>query len=196
MAQAAGGRIFTFGSYRLGVHEPEGDIDILCVAPKYVTREEYEREMYDILRKQPAVSKISCVFKTKVPLIKMQFDGVHIDLLFASLASYDRIDDTLTNLMDDSVIVNCDEKTILSLNGPRNTDTTLSLVPNIESFRLTLRAVRLWAQRRGVYSNVLGYPGGAAWSILVAKVCKMYPNAVASQLVFKFFKVYDFDITD
>eukprot|EP00360_Condylostoma_magnum_P000210 CAMPEP_0168316266 /NCGR_PEP_ID=MMETSP0210-20121227/15118_1 /TAXON_ID=40633 /ORGANISM="Condylostoma magnum, Strain COL2" /LENGTH=93 /DNA_ID=CAMNT_0008296349 /DNA_START=1005 /DNA_END=1283 /DNA_ORIENTATION=- len=93
----------------------------------------------------------------------MQFDGVHIDLLFASLASYDRIDDTLTNLMDDSVIVNCDEKTILSLNGPRNTDTTLSLVPNIESFRLTLRAVRLWAQRRGVYSNVLGYPGGAAW---------------------------------
>jgi poly(A) polymerase len=190
MARAAGGKIFTFGSYRLGVHEPGGDIDVLCVSPRYIPREEYEKDMPEILKKQPAVSKLTSVFKTKVPLIKMVFDGIPIDLLFASLNSYDRIGDEMKDLMDDTVLGKCDEKTTMSLNGPRNTDTTLSLVPNLQTFRTTLRAVRLWAKKRGVYSNVLGFPGGAAWSILVAKVCRMYPNQVPSQLVHKFFKVY------
>ena len=191
MAQSAGGKIFTFGSYRLGVHGPGTDIDILCVSPRYITREEFERDMFEVLKKQPCVTKITAVFKTKVPLIKMIFDSVPIDLLYACLGGFDRIGDEMKDLMDDSVIARCDEKTTLSLNGPRNTDTTLSLVPNLDNFRTTLRVVRLWAKRRGVYSNVLGFPGGAAWSIMAAKVCKMYPNYVPSQLVRKFFKVYD-----
>lgn len=191
MAKSATCQIFTFGSYRLGVHGPGTDLDILCVSPRYITREEYERDMYEVLKKQPCVSKITSVFTAKVPLIKMIFDGVPIDLLFASLAGYDRIPEEMLDLLDDNAMSRLDEKTTLSLNGPRNTDMTLSLVPNLDNFRLTLRVVRLWAKRRGVYSNVLGFPGGYAWSIMVAKVCKMYPNYLPSQLIRKFFKVYD-----
>lgn len=37
---------------------------------------------------------------------------------------------------------------------------------------------------------MLGFLGGVSWAILVARICQVYPNATASTLVNKFFKVY------
>ena len=62
-------------------------------------------------------------------------------------------------------------------------------MPQKEAFRSALRLVKLWAARRGVYGNVVGYLGGVNLAILVAHTAKMYPTALASTLVSRFFKV-------
>lgn len=113
------------------------------------------------------------------------------------------------------LLKNLDPKCVRSLNGCRVTDEILRLVPNIENFRLALRAIKLWAKRKiifliiiinmmhifystsafsflghGIYSNVLGYLGGVSWAMLVARTCQLYPNAVAATLIEKFFLVF------
>lgn len=71
--------------------------------------------------------------------------------------------------------------------GSRVTDEILRLVPNVDVFRLSLRCIKLWAQRRAIYSNVMGFLGGVAWAMLVARICQLYPNEVAGAIVGRFF---------
>uniref|UniRef100_A0A8D3CVP8 Poly(A) polymerase n=1 Tax=Scophthalmus maximus TaxID=52904 RepID=A0A8D3CVP8_SCOMX len=183
-----GGKIFTFGSYRLGVHTKGADIDALCVAPRHVERSDFFQSFFEKLKQHEEIKDLRAVEDAFVPVIKFKFDGIEIDLLFARLA-LQSIPDNL-DLRGDSILRNLDIRCIRSLNGCRVTDEILYLVPNKENFRLTLRAIKLWAKRRGIYSNMLGFLGGVSWAMLVARTCQLYPNAVAATLVHKFFLVF------
>ncbi|XP_007904206.1 poly(A) polymerase type 3 isoform X3 [Callorhinchus milii] len=183
-----GGKIFTFGSYRLGVHTKGADIDALCVAPRHIDRSDFFTSFCEKLKEQDEVRNLRAVEEAFVPVIKLSFDGIEIDILFARLALQTIPEDL--DLRDDVLLKNLDLRCIRSLNGCRVTDEILHLVPNIENFRLTLRAIKLWAKRHNIYSNILGFLGGVSWAMLVARTCQLYPNAVASTLVHKFFLVF------
>ena len=184
-ARAAGGKIFTFGSYRLGVHGPGSDIDTLCVAPKHVQREDFFEIFEVLLNAQEGIAETAAVPEAYVPVIKTKFHGVSIDFLFARVP-LSRVDDNL-ELKDDNLLRNIDERDVRSLGGSRVTDQILRLVPNVEVFRLALRCIKLWAGKRAIYSNVLGFLGGVAWAMLVARICQLYPNEVAGTIVSRFF---------
>jgi poly(A) polymerase len=115
LAVEAGAKIFTFGSYRLGVHGSGTDIDTLCVVPRHVDRLDFFDSLYKILERNPEVSELTAVPDAYVPVIKLKFCGISMDLLFARLA-LSTIDENL-DLLDQNNLKNLDEKSVLSLNG-------------------------------------------------------------------------------
>uniref|UniRef100_A0A1B0CMP7 Poly(A) polymerase n=2 Tax=Lutzomyia longipalpis TaxID=7200 RepID=A0A1B0CMP7_LUTLO len=143
------------------------DIDALCVAPRNIDRNDYFTSFLDVLKKQPEVTECRAVEEAYVPVIKMNFDGIEIDLLFARLTLKEIPEDF--DLRDDMLLKNLNPKCVRSLNGCRVTDEILRLVPNIENFRLALRTIKLWAKRHGIYSNSMGFFGGVSWAMLVAR---------------------------
>lgn len=57
-AKKVGGRICTFGSYRLGVHSKGSDIDALCIAPRSIERTDYFSSFYEKLKDRTEVKEL------------------------------------------------------------------------------------------------------------------------------------------
>ena len=122
-----------------------------------------------------------------VPIIKIKLSGISIDLIFARLQiSSVPVDLTLKDI---NILKGLDDQDLRSVNGTRVTDEILDLVPQQKTFRTALRGIKLWAQRRAIYANVIGFPGGVAWAMLVARVCQLYPQATGAVVIGKFFRI-------
>lgn len=187
-ADNVGGLVCTFGSYRLGVYHKGADIDAIIIVPRHITRADYFSTFYNKLKENPIINYVRAVEEAFVPVIKMIIQGIEIDMLFARLALKEVHEDT--DLQQDDLLRNLNPKCVRSLNGCRVTDSILRLVPNRESFKKTLIAIKLWAKRKRVYSNALGYLGGVSWAMLVARICQLYPNAAPATLIHKFFLIF------
>lgn len=188
MARDAGGKIFTFGSYRLGVYGPGSDIDTLVVVPKHINKDDFFTVFEQIIRERPEMEEITSVPEAFVPIIKIEFDGISIDLICATL----NVPQVPLNMKldDKNLLKNIDEKDMRALNGTRVTDEILQVVPKPTVFKHALRCIKMWAQQRAVYGNVYGFPGGVAWAMMVARICQLYPNSVSAVIVEKFFNIY------
>ncbi|KAI1344313.1 Poly(A) polymerase [Xylariaceae sp. FL0016] len=193
LVRDARGEVFTYGSYCLGVYGPGSDIDTLVTAPRYVTRDDYFKHFPGLLQEMApkgAITDVTAVEDAFVPIIKFEYWDISIDLIFSRIA-------TLTQfpphkrlyLTNNEYLRGLDDRELRSLNGTRVTNEILNLVPEQSTFRLALRAIKLWAQRRAIYANIIGFPGGVVWAMMVARVCQLYPRAASAHIVNKFFHI-------
>nr|DAD38327.1 TPA_asm: hypothetical protein HUJ06_008968 [Nelumbo nucifera] len=181
--------ILTYGSYGLGVHGPESDIDALCVGPSFATMtEDFFIVLRNMLQNRHEVSEIHCVKDAKVPLMRFKFNGISIDLPYAQL-KVPSVPDNV-DILNPLFLRNIDETSWKSLSGVRANICILQLVPNLQNFQSMLRCLKLWARRRGVYGNLLGFFGGIHLAILSAYVCQRHPNASLNTLISKFFETF------
>jgi poly(A) polymerase len=212
-APAPSNNVLPLGSYSYGVHSSGGDIDVLCVADvaSKVFFDSFSKFL--VKKKEDGVESVRVVLDALVPVVKTVIAGFKIDILYCGLPTghisksdihFDVAKELLApgKLFGDDTSIGfraLDDKSVLSLNGFRDTQLILSCFPDAADmfvFRQVLRFIRLWAQRRGVYSNTLCYFGGFGWSILVAHSLQLLkaaqPNTSfsASDLIRHFFKTY------
>lgn len=165
----SGGKIFTYGSYRLGVYGPGGfffvllflpfisisnivlvcagsDIDTLLVTPAHITRHDFFATLPQMLQElNPPPEDLSMVPDAYVPIIKFELQGISIDLIFARLPNINSVPRDMV-LNDKELLRGCDEVNLRCLNGCRVTDEILALVPKTGVFKMALRAIKLWAK--------------------------------------------------
>lgn len=205
--------LIPFGSYRLGVHSVTSDLDLLTLAPPYITRNDFFSSLVDILQNDKRCKNVHPIPTAYTPVIKFILQcgeksaastddegihNIHIDLVFARVSDTTKLQEyhkrttvAIQYRIDDTDLQEQDEIGIRSLNGARVTQMILDSVRNdVRKFQIVLCAVKQWAQVRGIYSNVLGFLGGVNWAILVAWVCKHYPDANVSRTLNIFFDVF------
>jgi poly(A) polymerase len=225
-----------FGSFRLGVHRPESDLDVLALSPPASTRADFFHTLVKLLQLDPAVSRVHPIPQAYTPVIKFMLHSFHIDLVYSRAANPQKLlahqlqrvvssslwkvsgnipipssmfgtataqgsttaatstqapqEPRIEYMIDDTDLVGQDEAGVRSLNGARVTQVLLEMVPNLENYRIVLRAVKEWAVTHGIYSNVLGFLGGVNWAILVAWVCLRQPAAGPARLLELFFRTF------
>lgn len=172
-------------------HDQYAGAQVVLVAPRHCTRAAFFGSFVARLEATPTIGagRVMPVRDAYTPVIKLRVGETDVDLLFVALDAAEL--PAMLNVLDDGLLRGLDEGAIRSLNGVRVAEMLLRLVPNVDVFRLALRAVKLWARAKGLYSNVLGLLGGVNCAILVAFVCQRYPNAAASTIVGRFFRIFD-----
>merc|ERR1740128_1626133 len=187
------GMVLTYGSCKLEAADKEADMDLICIAPSFVTRDDFFNGMYNKLRKHDSVDELRRLPDVFVPVIKFKFKQTEIDFTFARLNR--TVPEKEESLLEEQYTENLDDRCLRSLNGYRATCEILSLVPDIRVFQLSLRAIKLWGKQNGVYGNILGYLGGASWAILVARSCQEQAKRkdvdhCSREVIFTFFQMY------
>uniref|UniRef100_S4RDI5 polynucleotide adenylyltransferase n=1 Tax=Petromyzon marinus TaxID=7757 RepID=S4RDI5_PETMA len=185
-----GGKIFTFGSYRLGVHTKGADIDALCVSPRHVERIDFFSTFIEMLKNQEGVKDLR--LHPQAHTVLFLSIEVHLFPFTLLIIKQQKCLD-----LDVSLIMNCSASMpvfkLFSTLYTCPTHTNLLFLITYLTLNTSydeIPSIPCIHQCRGIYSNMLGFLGGVSWAMLVARTCQLYPNAIASTLVHKFFLVF------
>jgi poly(A) polymerase len=59
----------------MGVHFPHTDMDLICLLPNYITKDDFFNDFMKELSKEADVEDVIDVIDSRVPIIKLTFKG-------------------------------------------------------------------------------------------------------------------------
>ncbi|MBD2238503.1 DUF504 domain-containing protein [Aulosira sp. FACHB-113] len=170
------------GSARLGVQSPDSDLDAVCVIPTYLSGEAF---LVSVQERLQGLCQTQLVLDARVPVLRLQLEGISLDLLYARAENYQLARKNPQNLDPISLkaIVGCWEADLIA--------EVVSKYVSLDTFRQLLRAVRAWAKARDIYGNAWGFLGGFSWALLCAFCCKFDKKSELSleKLLANFFQI-------
>jgi poly(A) polymerase len=187
-------RLFADGSFSMGICSAQADIDLVCIAPAFVSRKGFFNKFAEFLQNNDKCNSdtINIIANARIPILGFQFWGISIDLLVVrvnqSVAPRDlKFDDPLVlhQLADPR-----DTASIAGINAIIARNYILNeMSSDIDAFRDLFRFVRLWAKRRLIYGSSFGFLPGIACQLLSAFVVREHRQMLGYVLVHHFFEL-------
>jgi poly(A) polymerase len=175
-----------FGSARLGVANPDSDLDAICLIPDYLSGKRFLVQVEAILAGLCDRSQV--MLDVKFPVLRLQMEGISLDLLYTQVEGFSGGEDIDLQSLKPQI------KNTKFIIACWDADLIIDLVKqhgSLADFRRLLRAVRGWAKSRGLYGNSWGFLGGFSWSLLCAYSYLNYQDRDKSleRLLANFFQI-------
>ncbi|CBZ23768.1 putative poly(A) polymerase [Leishmania mexicana MHOM/GT/2001/U1103] len=186
-AAAAWTQVYVFGSSGLGAAITGSDIDLIALCSASVNTSLFFQKFPRSA--EGRLQDVVVVTSARVPLIKFSYNGVHVDLLFASVDM--RTAPDTNELLRDDFLSLVSLPCRATVNGIRTILEIRRRLPlPLDAYACVLRAVKYWAARRQVYGNLYTFPNGVCLAIMVARACQLCPVADSSVILRFFFSLY------
>jgi hypothetical protein len=163
--------VLTSGSEALGVAFPSSDIDAVCFFRRPATELAFFREFPEILTEVAGATDAHTI-SARVPIVAATILGVEVDILACRCECVPR---TPADTARERFVRSLTPVGLASASGLRLVWALHSLVINMDTFRTTLRMMRLWAKKKKIGSNKHGGLGGVNLALIVARACEAVP---------------------
>ncbi|PCC69260.1 Poly(A) polymerase central domain-containing protein [Nannocystis exedens] len=168
-AVRAGSQLHVVGSARLGVAQPDGDLDLVWAGEDGLDREALFAAVTERLAAAGELHEVRTVKSAGLPVLKCRFEGIAVDLQYAGLPAPLQAR-ALGSLRPDE-LATLDEASRRAALGCVDADALVLLVGDYYDstvFRETLARVRRWARARQLDAGAWGLLGGYTWAIVTA----------------------------
>jgi endonuclease/exonuclease/phosphatase family metal-dependent hydrolase len=197
------------GSRMLGADTASSDLDVLCVGNLgqttffnlMRTRIRSHTRLCTAARRPATLILRRFVRDAAVPMMRLQVDGVEVDLQYAPAAKVAERWTEVPSLPADDPLFSLPASTLRVLNAHRDMVRILSLLPTdrLPSFRLALRTLKVWASNRGIAGAKFGFLGGMHLTLLLAPIAMSvaHDHSGPVRLIERFFASYEhFNFSD
>lgn len=175
------GQLLLLGGNHLGMLLTQDEMDAVYIVPVAIQLRDFMMQLRMVLEQCQEASGISSITpegQLNAPGFRFTFRNRNVMMLLSQ--------NILGLPTPTSTVVVANTAGLLA---HEVTKKLLSVVPNVEQFRLLLRFVKFWAKQRGIYGTGLGFFGGVAWAICCAHVCQLFPDLELASLAQGFFTV-------